>query len=192
MMLRLRKSRLANSLAERWYLHDHALGASMGRLKLYVDTQFSGTASLNENWQGSGKTSVEVSVTTLDDWCSTERVTSIGVVKMDVEGWEFAVLDGARHAMQTHRPYVWFEHNLPALKRSGLDPSRVLDILQEFGYEIFFDIARLPDCPPLIRSEVDQITNDRVNLLAVPAERSEDFSDRVIPLIRDLLGEGNA
>jgi FkbM family methyltransferase len=186
MMSRLCRTHSASRFGDRWSLHDSAVGASTGRSKLYVDDRFSGTASLHKVWQSGGKRSVDVPVVTVDHWREGDRVACVDVLKMDVEGWELEVLLGAMRTLRTCKPFVWFEHNLPGLQRVGHSPQRILDRLQDLGYEHFHDIGRLPVGHPLTRRELDSFANRRINLLAVPDERRSDFELRVKPTMHHL------
>ena len=184
----LRRSRSENPLAARWHLHESAVGSSPGRLDLYFDAHFSGTASLNAQWQGQGAQTVQIPIVTLDEWYADERVRQVDVLKMDVEGWEAEVVAGGSRVIASNKPYVWFEHNLSALRRSGLNPERVLERLQALGYSAYWDIGRFPDTKSWSPRELAHLNEGRINLLAVPAERSPDFLGRVLPRMRALRG----
>ncbi len=190
MMARLELTRKQHQRANRWHLYQSAVGAEPGALHLYVNQSFSGTSSLHSSWQGGGGVAVEVPVTTLDAWAAAEQVASVDVLKMDVEGWEASVLDGASETLRVHRPFVWFEHNLPVMERCGLDAAGVLDRLAAQGYEAFFDIGALPDALQWSREDLDGLTTRRVNLLAVPNERLADFRERVVPAFRARAEQG--
>jgi FkbM family methyltransferase len=60
----------------------------------------------------------------------------VGLIKIDVEGHEYNVLDGARKTLSGHKPIVMFE---------ALDPSeatRCANILVDCGYRRFFSFKR--------------------------------------------------
>jgi FkbM family methyltransferase len=59
------------------------------------------------------------------------------VIKIDVEGAEHAVLEGARTVLARARPLVIFEHVYDAAALYGARPGAPWDILTELGYEIF-------------------------------------------------------
>jgi FkbM family methyltransferase len=59
------------------------------------------------------------------------------VVKIDVEGAEVAVLEGARSVLSAARPLVIFEHVYEAAALYGALPGAPWDLLSELGYEIF-------------------------------------------------------
>ena len=58
-------------------------------------------------------------------------------VKIDVEGFERAVLEGGRAALTRGRPVVFLELHGRLLRRAGEDPADVLAILQQCGYHTF-------------------------------------------------------
>lgn len=59
------------------------------------------------------------------------------VVKIDVEGAELEVLEGARGLLAHARPLVIFEHVASAAALYGHPPGAVWDLLDELGYETF-------------------------------------------------------
>jgi len=184
MVSHLKRTRATNPLAERWYIHESAVGSSVGYLTLNVNSEYSGTTSFNDKWAGDNDHAVQVPMTTLDHWCKEEEITSVDAIKIDVEGWEFEVMLGASETVEANKPYIWFEHNLPALRQSGQDPNQILNRLQEFGYDTFADIGQLPLCQAWSRHELNELRDRRINILAIPQERSIDFSTRVLAQIQ--------
>jgi FkbM family methyltransferase len=85
-------------------LHRFALGDRNGTLPLYSCSQYSGLASLyNRNLKHFGMTldqSEDVSVLTLDEFCRMERLQRIHFLKLDVEGHELKVLQGAHELLE--------------------------------------------------------------------------------------------
>jgi FkbM family methyltransferase len=76
---------------------------------------------------------VDVQITTLD-----EEVQRFGLVpdliKIDVEGFEWEVLCGARQLLRTHKPAICLELHLDMLERRGASPQLVVDELVSHGY----------------------------------------------------------
>jgi FkbM family methyltransferase len=77
---------------------------------------------------------ITVKVSTLDDELGEMQPR---VVKIDVEGAELEVLEGARGLLARARPLVIFEHVAAAAALYGHPPGAVWDLLGELGYETF-------------------------------------------------------
>jgi len=58
-------------------------------------------------------------------------------IKIDVEGYEPEVLDGAMETMKQYHPIISFELHGPILRSRGLDPLEVLKKLSQAGYGEF-------------------------------------------------------
>jgi FkbM family methyltransferase len=57
-------------------------------------------------------------------------------IKIDVEGFELMALHGAKKTIEAHRPAMWIEINVHALKRQGVVPVQIFEMLHDIGYEI--------------------------------------------------------
>ena len=53
--------------------------------------------------------SEQITITTLDDDIRENSLPAPGFLKIDVEGGELAVLEGARHTLLTHKPQLFLE-----------------------------------------------------------------------------------
>ncbi len=96
-------------------------------------TQGEGTsayASLTASWNIAGTVSVKTRV--LDDLVPHD--TRVGFVKLDVEGAESLVLDGADRIMASDRPMVFCECNDIVLRDAGSSASELLDKFKDLGY----------------------------------------------------------
>jgi FkbM family methyltransferase len=77
---------------------------------------------------------IEVEVSTLDAEIGALLPT---VIKIDVEGAERDVIEGARSLMLRARPVVIFEHVASAAALYGAPSSSLWDLLAELEYEVF-------------------------------------------------------
>lgn len=115
-----------------------ALGAQPGTATLHVpaDPVHTGGASLvagiHEHLRGAVEVSVEV--TTLDALLETDDVPRL--VKIDVEGFEAAVLAGGARTLERHRPDLAFEYTREWWHAAGSSLEPVLARLRELGYDI--------------------------------------------------------
>lgn len=98
-------------------------------------------------------------LTTLDLFVAERGLARVDFVKMDVEGFEPDVLDGATETLRKFRPIVAFEVNERCLEARGLDGERSRQILAEAGYEVFVAIDRPPAVVsgPLPRHNADYV-----------------------------------
>jgi FkbM family methyltransferase len=84
-------------------------------------------------------TTLHVEVTTLDAFfASQDRQPNF--LKIDVEGHELSVLEGARHLLETNRPAMLIE--CEARHRPDGDVQPVFDLLKSHGYEGSFFLNR--------------------------------------------------
>jgi FkbM family methyltransferase len=67
------------------------------------------SASLNSEFLDVAKTSYEVPVVSVDDWVVRTEVDSLDLVKIDVEGFEAAVLNGMVESIKRFRPVIMLE-----------------------------------------------------------------------------------
>ncbi len=79
---------------------------------------------------------IEVEVRCLDDW--TDAVDHWDFLKIDVEGAELQVLQGAQALIRKHNPLIVFECGLGASDHYGTSPKDVTDLLMDrLGYRVF-------------------------------------------------------
>jgi FkbM family methyltransferase len=78
---------------------------------------------------------VSVRTERLDDVLAQGPVPTL--IKIDVEGAELGVLQGAIETLQRHRPFVLFEHGAGGADLYGTQPTQVFDLLDGAGLRIF-------------------------------------------------------
>ena len=88
-------------------------------------------------WQATAE-SIEVEVTTLDDYCEANSLADVGLIKCDVEGHELAVFEGGRRLLEQQRPVLLFECHHHEAERGAL-----FSFLRELGYDgVFYSGGR--------------------------------------------------
>lgn len=75
-------------------------------------------------------------VNTLDDFCRRESITP-QIIKVDVEGFEPYVLQGALNVVRENLPFIIFEINPAALAIDNNSPDSLLDLVSKLGYRLF-------------------------------------------------------
>jgi FkbM family methyltransferase len=78
-----------------------------------------------------------VPVTTLDHFAAARGVERVGLLKVDVEGFEPEVLRGARGLLERRAiDLVLFEYSPAFYRERGVDPSSPLVLLEAAGYRV--------------------------------------------------------
>lgn len=113
-----------------------ALGAAPGRAAMSEEL-FTG----NNRISGAG--ALEVPVETLDRLAEAKGLARLDLLKIDVEGAEAEVIQGARRTIACHRPVVVFENWLDAEGRVDAAPFEGLEAIAPHAF-----YAIEPDPPP--------------------------------------------
>ncbi len=78
---------------------------------------------------------IKIEQRTLDS-CIPEQ-TKVDLIKIDVEGGEYQVLQGAKRILMNSKPLILFECGLGASDYYGTKPEMVFDFLTNFNYKIY-------------------------------------------------------
>jgi FkbM family methyltransferase len=91
----------------------------------------------------------------------------VDLIKIDVEGAESLVLEGARECLTRDRPIVVFEHGEPSRVSYGAGPGRVFDLLAGCGLAVSLLDAYLKGGAPLSRDGLAQQVDRGLNFYFV-------------------------
>lgn len=114
--------------------------------------------------------SYRVASVALDDVVCGEGFLPPDVLKIDVEGYEYPVLAGARRVLSEHQPAVIFEIS-PGTLGYGFRPAMLVDLLLEAGEYHFYTVK----CAPLTREDIEAMAGKQGDILAIPPGRQERF-----------------
>ena len=113
-----------------------ALGNMTGELSFFDSGRETGSIATDGD---SGAKLVTVPCCRLDDCLAGRSLPDCVVAKMDVEGCEALVLDGAAAAMASGRISVWlFELNDIALRKHGSSGQELTEAFSKHGYSILY------------------------------------------------------
>lgn len=79
----------------------------------------------------------EVALETLDGEVGRAALAAVDFIKIDVEGAELKVLEGAREVLRTSRPTLLIEANDEALRKQGASSEALTALLRSLGYAIY-------------------------------------------------------
>jgi FkbM family methyltransferase len=81
---------------------------------------------------------ISVQSVRLDDFFSEHHLHWPEIVKLDVEGFEYFVLQGAKNLLSSLNPPILLCEVQPLwMKRFGLSPSNLFEYVEKFGYKTF-------------------------------------------------------
>ena len=86
---------------------------------------------------GKGKQKFVAKFLPLDLWLDQNPMHALDVIKIDVEGYEYLVLNGAKKTLQSFRPIVMFELNDLTLTLSRRTIDEYIHFAKNIGYNIF-------------------------------------------------------
>lgn len=86
--------------------------------------------------KAAGFDSINIEVSTLDQEVLQINPPRVDLIKIDVEGYEFHVLMGAQKTIARYRPILIIEVIDANLQVHRLSSTSVIDLLQNWGYEI--------------------------------------------------------
>lgn len=86
---------------------------------------------------GEGIAAEDVPAVRVADQISAEDAAQVSFIKIDVEGYEIAALEGARPILEARHPAIMFEVSADALARQGQTPADVFGFLGSFGYRFW-------------------------------------------------------
>ncbi|MEM2367953.1 MAG: FkbM family methyltransferase [Candidatus Bathyarchaeia archaeon] len=162
------------------HLNQCAVYSSDGIMQLEMFNESSITrlaAGIGTSYKRQLTDQVKVRTITLDTYVEQKAIAKVDVIKIDVEGAELFVLEGARSILERppeHAPVIVFEYSPANCRNFGYHPSRIIDLLSSSGYRVYL----IGDTGEVIATKtVDVHPMRHVNLVAAKDEKK-------LPLVR--------
>ena len=86
---------------------------------------------------GQGRHKINAKFMPLDLWVDRSHIKSLDFIKIDVEGYEYLVLEGAKETLKSFKPIVMFELNDMTITLSNRTADEYLHFAQKIGYQVF-------------------------------------------------------
>jgi len=158
-----RKLQINAALNDFSHLHAYQLALSDRNLQCQ-------RINFRSSWRSDGSRSDAESIVDfqrLDDWCTQQNVDHVDLIKIDVDGNEFAVMSGGERVISACRPTFLIEVGAWHFTDPGRNP---LELLHGLGYR-FWDSKTLVEYPDLaairrLLPERDEELGFSMNLLA--------------------------
>ncbi len=119
-----------------------ALGAKRGTARLTIPVKASGSygfglAHLGPSTRAGEAETEEVAVDTIDALAKRLKLERLDFIKADIEGFEQAMIQGARKTLARLKPALLIEFNQEHLDRAGGSVAALWKILKGLGYRPF-------------------------------------------------------
>lgn len=136
--------------------------------EIYSSWPLAGDSRSHAKHGGRGMNTEGARVTTLDAYLAQTGTGPVDLIKIDVDGFECDVLNGARHTLETDRPAIITELAPYGLEERGTSVEELLAILHDAGYRLVREDtgARLPDDARALRALVPD--GSSMNILVRP------------------------
>lgn len=123
-----------------------ALAQRSGEATFFVNTKLSGFSGLHRHGDEGEHEALTVRTARLDALLADQRVDFI---KLDVEGGELGVLEGAAGVLERWRPRILFECTQSSLAAHGVEAADVFGWLTAHGYAVWQPSDYLAEGQPL-------------------------------------------
>jgi len=109
------------------------------KIQLYTssgnNSVFNRTLPVNHPLKRVGEENIEL--VRLDDFVEQEKLAPPDLIKIDVEGCELFVLEGARRVIKRYRPFIVMEYSESTSSDAGYHVEALLEELGSYGYHIY-------------------------------------------------------
>jgi len=144
-------------------IHRVALGERRGHANIFPNLEERGSHSLLEKTNDSRAYGEpwQVPIRPLDDF--TRGVGKIAVIKMDVEGYEARVIEGAQRTIEKHRPKIILEYDTTGDLREELDEQ-----IMQLPYDVYtLKFGRHYESPVVPVGRLEDLPEDKLATLVL-------------------------
>jgi FkbM family methyltransferase len=119
-------------------VYDCALSDTVGRSTFHhnvTSPDYSGLKRRTYDGREARTQQIEVALATLDSIVPSGELISL--IKIDVEGAEYQVLNGARRVIRDGKPVIVFEHGIGGADYYDTTPGMIFDFFSSLDYQLF-------------------------------------------------------
>ena len=168
---KLKQNCIANNLSKNLTLNKLALGDGEKNIKIHT---FSGLPHGHSSLSTLGRTDfkkTKAKMITLDKYIEDNEISNLDFIKIDVEGAELKVLEGAKKILKLENPPIWlFEMNEETATEFGYHPTDILEYLLERREYIFYKVINGWGSLQKMKDTSDYHSGD--NVFCIPVEHN--------------------
>jgi FkbM family methyltransferase len=168
MMKRLQINTTLNDFKDRLALFEMALGEQDKDLSFYIKSEETSNQGMSSKYRfDNDLIEINVRQQTLDNWMATQKIPKLDFFKMDVQGAEMDILNGASHTMSTHRPLIFLEADDLILSDT---PYSIADLFKKLIH-LNYTVYSIQKNGRLRQSSLSNLQGG--NWLAIPSEKNQ-------------------
>lgn len=163
---------------------EKAVGERRRNVLLFLDADNDAQHSLGSRNVGRAGGSLKVRQIALDE---LETLARIDLIKIDAQGAELGIVEGARQLLERCHPMIVLEFWPYGMRKLGTEPEALVEALKGLGYELFPLSKSGRACnPDRIRTFLAETSTSRwykLDVVALPRNQVSTVA-RVLALIR--------
>jgi len=118
-------------------LFPYALSDEEAETDFQINSKLWNQGTFSLGGAGGGSETQKVHVKIADKMLEIQRLTSISLIKIDVEGFEYHVLRGLTEALKKHRPRIIFEYDSNYWVKTGQNMAECFSFLIGLNYTCY-------------------------------------------------------
>ena len=115
---------------------------------------FRSSWTIDPGSSSNAKKKEDINFITLDEYVRRNKINRIDFIKLDVDGYEYKIIQGARDTLKRDKPLIIIELGIYTLQVVGDNIYDLVNALSDIGYKLYSekDLAEFPDNDTMIES----------------------------------------
>ena len=106
-------------------------------IKAYSSWKVDGSALKSHRLHGGTiKAADSIAAVNIDDFCQENQIQKVNLIKIDTDGHELPVMEGAKKTIENHHPSLVFEIGLYVLQEQGRAFEQYFEYLSSYNYTL--------------------------------------------------------
>ncbi len=115
-----------------------AISNTSGSIRFYLSSDLGSNSNSLVEKHHLKREAIDVNCTTIDAFAKKEAIALIHLLKIDAEGSELQVLQGAKEVLQNHRPKVILAIHPRLIRNNANEPKELFELITSLKYTIIY------------------------------------------------------
>lgn len=145
-------------------IYQVGIGAEKSTQEIFtVNERNSGMNRILLNNKNDYLNGLKIDLITIDEFVMSNEIKEIGAIKIDVEGFEFEVLKGAKNTLKQFSPKLFIEIDSNNLKMNNCTPRIIFEFLENLDFELFY-------AKSFSKIQLENIKDEQFDIIAVKSK----------------------